>query len=338
MIPDYKPGSRDLLSDLMKFVYEFEFNKTIFIGDTAQLPPVGLEVSPALDLKYLKSNFNLNVFTIELTEVIRQAEKSGILKNATLLRSKINSEDFKLPFFDLDFTSDIKVLPGYELQEELESSYYNQGYEETVLITRSNKRAYLYNMEIRKRILQKEEEIDAGDMLMIVKNNYFWLDEKSKAGFLANGDILEITNVLGVEEKYGFRFADIQARLVDYPEEVEYGFKIILDTLKVEAASFTREENNRLFQEILNKYSDEPSKVKRMKKLKEDKYFNALQVKYAYGLTCHKTQGGQWTNVFIDFPFVKEDEINLDYLRWLYTAVTRAKENVFLINFPENFY
>ena len=341
MIPDdtspSKSGGRNLLYDLMEYVYSGKNCKMILVGDTAQLPPVGLDLSPALNKAYLKSAFHLNIMEYELTEVVRQESESGILNNATALREKIRNNRPELPFFDLYGYKDIVNLPGNELLDELVSSYDFIGYENTAIITRSNKRANQYNREIRNRILFREEEIDAGDMLMVVKNNYFWLDESSQAGFLANGDMMEVMKVIRREEMYGFHFADVSVRLIDYPQEEEKEVKILLDALFVEAPALSYEENNRLFNEVMMDYEDIPEKRKKLEQLKKNPYFNALQVKFAYALTCHKTQGGQWERVFIDQGFVKEEMLDREYLRWLYTAITRATKKVFLINFPESF-
>ncbi len=341
MIPDdtssEKSGGRNLLYDLMEYVFSGNNCKLILVGDTAQLPPVGLNLSPALDRKYLHSAFHLNITEHQLTEVVRQEQESGILNNATALREKISRNDSAAPFFDLYGFKDIVNLPGIELLDELVSSYDFIGYENTAIITRSNKRANQYNKEIRNRILFREEEISAGDLLMVVKNNYFWLEEQSKAGFLANGDMMEVLKVIKREELYGFQFADVSVRLVDYPDEKEQEVKIMLDALYVDRPALSFEDNNRLFNEVMLDYDDIPQRRKKIEELKKNPYFNALQVKFAYALTCHKTQGGQWQQVFIDQGFIKEEMLDKEYMRWLYTAITRATKKVFLINFPEKF-
>jgi len=341
MIPDdtasEKSGGRNLLYDLMEYVFSGNNCKLILVGDTAQLPPVGLNLSPALDRKYLQAAFHLNITEHQLTEVVRQEQESGILNNATALREKISRNEAAAPFFDLYGFKDIVNLPGIELLDELVSSYDFFGYENTAIITRSNKRANQYNKEIRNRILFREEEISAGDLLMVVKNNYFWLDEQSKAGFLANGDMMEVLKVIKREELYGFQFADLSVRLVDYPDEKEQEVKIMLDALYVDRPALSFEDNNRLFNEVMLDYEDIPQKRKKIEELKKNPYFNALQVKFAYALTCHKTQGGQWQQVFIDQGFIKEEMLDKEYMRWLYTAITRATKKVFLINFPEKF-
>ena len=341
MIPDdtssEKSGGRNLLYDLMEYVFMGKNCKLVLVGDSAQLPPVGIEISPALDKQYMQAAFHLNITEFQLTEVVRQERESGILDNATRLRKKISNNQPNTPFFDLYGFKDIVNLPGMELLEELQSSYDFLGFENTAIITRSNKRANQYNREIRNRILFREEEISAGDLLMVVKNNYFWLEEDSKAGFLANGDMMEVMKVIRREQLYGFEFADVSVRLVDYPEEEEQEVKVMLDALFVDRPALSFEDNNRLFNEVMLDYEDIPQRRKKIEELKKNPYFNALQVKFAYALTCHKTQGGQWEQVFIDQGFIKEEMLDREYMRWLYTAITRATKKVFLINFPERF-
>ena len=342
MIPDEtsidKGGSRNLLYDIMEYVYNNQGCKLIFIGDTAQLPPVGISMSPALDKQYLKNAFNLDILNIELDEVVRQNQESGILSNATLLREKIGDDVFLPPFFDIYGKKDIINLPGIELVDELESAYGYQGFDNTVIITRSNKRANEYNQAIRNRILYREEKINAGDYLMVVKNNYFWLEDDSKADFLANGDIMELMSVQKTEELYGFLFADVVVRLVDYPDEQEVEIKLLLDTLDTESPAMSYEENNRLYKTVMEDFADIPSKIKQREQVRNSPYFNAVQVKFAYALTCHKTQGGQWHTVFIDQGYMTEERMDKEYLRWLYTAVTRATDKLYFINFPEPFF
>ena len=339
MIPDdtssEQGGGRNLLYDIMEYAYSGKDCKLIFVGDTAQLPPVGIPISPALDIQYLKNAFHLNIDELELDEVVRQQEKSGILVNATILRQKINAEEFAPPFFDLYGYRDIVNLAGADLLDELVSAYDFQGFDNTVIITRSNKRANQYNTEIRNRILFREEKINAGDYLMVVKNNYFWLEEDNEAGFLANGDIIELMSIQKTEEMYGFHFADVTIRLVDYPNAKEVEIKVILDSLDVEAPAMSFVENNRLYNAVMEDYADIPQKGKRIEKVKANPYFNAVQIKFAYALTCHKTQGGQWHTVFVDQGYVTEERMDIEYLRWMYTALTRATDRVFLINFPE---
>ncbi len=331
-------SSRNLLDDLFRFVYSGENCRMLFIGDTAQLPPVGLDHSPALDHEFLQRAYQLSIDTFELTEVVRQAKESGILINATRVRQQIQLGKLDFPMFTLEGYRDITRLNGQDLEEELNNAYSGTQKENNVVICRSNKRANIYNREIRRRILFLEEEISTGDYLMVVKNNYFWLPAESSAGFIANGDIIELSRIRNIEEMYGFRFADVTIRFLDYPEEQSLDVKIILDTLMSESAALTQPDNNRLFQSVLEDYQEVPSRRERMEKVKSNPYFNALQVKFAYALTCHKTQGGQWDTVFIDQGYISEKMLNLEFGRWLYTAVTRATKKVFLINFEDRFF
>lgn len=345
MIPDHSPGeqislftSRNLLEDLVFYVTNGDNCRLIMIGDNAQLPPVGLEISPALDLEYLRATLSFELFYDELKEVVRQSLDSGILMNATSLRQKIADENYNAPFFNLYDSSDIIRITGNELEDELNSSFGSDGFEDTVIITRSNKRANLFNREIRYRILFREGEISSGDIMMAVRNNYYWLPDKSRTGFIANGNLIEVMRINKTEELYGFHFADATIRLIDYPEEKEIEVKLLLDTIMADTASLSRTDYQNLFGEIIKDYEDEPSKSKRYEKVKNNPHFNALQVKFAYALTCHKTQGGQWSQVFIDQGYLKEDMINKEYLRWLYTAITRATEKVYLVNFQDFFF
>lgn len=331
-------SARNLLDDLFQFVYGGENCRMLFIGDTAQLPPVGLDHSPALDHEFLKRAFHLNLDTFELTEVVRQAKESGILVNATLVRQQIQNQKVEFPVFSISGYKDVCRLNGQDLEDSLNDAWSGSQKQNSVVICRSNKRANIYNREIRRRILFFEEEISSGDFLMVVKNNYFWLPLESSAGFVANGDIVELLRIRNVEELYGFRFADVTIRFLDYPEEKEIDVKIILDTLMSESAALTQADNNRLFQAVMADFQDIPSRRERMEKVKASPYFNALQVKFAYALTCHKTQGGQWDTVFIDQGYLTDQMLNLEFLRWLYTAVTRATKKLFLINFEDRFF
>jgi len=345
MIPDAdtnynfnQSSHRGLLEDLINFVYASQTNcKIILIGDEAQLPPVGLDISPALNIEYLKASFGLDIHTFVLREVVRQSLSSGILANATNIRNQVENNSIQMPFFSLENYNDIRAIEGNELEDLLNTAYANSGHESTVVITRSNKRANIYNQQIRHRILYLEEEISAGDFMMVVKNNYFWLPEKSNAGFLANGDIIELLSIRKTEELYGFRFADVSIRLIDYPDEPELDVKILLDAIMAESPALPKEDNNRLFNEVLKDYAEIPQRRKRLDKMKVDPYFNALQVKFAYALTCHKTQGGQWKNVFIDQGYFNEKMMDREFLRWLYTAVTRASNQLYLVNFKDEF-
>jgi exodeoxyribonuclease-5 len=332
-------GTGALLDDLVEFVYSGRGCSLLLLGDTAQLPPVGELLSPALTESYLQSMF-LNVTRVELTQVMRQVDNSGILYNATKLRQSIAAEDtYSLPQIKLDGFEDIDNVHGDELIEAIESSYNKAGMDETIILCRSNKRANVYNEGIRRRILYREEELSRGDMLMIVKNNYYWREvlgkeDKTlleKLDFIANGDMAEIVRVNGTEEMYGFRFADVTLSLIDY-EDCEMDVKILLDTLTSESPSLTREESERLFTAVWEDYPEIRSKRKRMEEVRNNPYYNALQVKYGYAVTCHKAQGGEWKRVFIDQGYISEDMINPDYYRWLYTAFTRASEKLHLVN------
>lgn len=332
-------GSGGLLDDLIEFVYSGRGCSMLLLGDTAQLPPVGEIESPALTTSYLRSMF-LDVTAVELKQVMRQLNDSGILYNATMLRQRIQEEDtYDPPQITFKGFDDISNVQGEELIEAIETSYNKAGMDETIILCRSNKRANVYNEGIRRRILYREEELSRGDMLMIVKNNYYWREQLGKEDktilekldFIANGDIAEIIRVHGTEEMYGFRFADVTLSLIDY-EECEIDVKIMLDTLTSESPSLTREENERLFNAVWEDYPEIRSKRKRMEEIRKNPYYNALQVKYGYAVTCHKAQGGEWKRVFIDQGYISEDMISPDYYRWLYTAFTRASEKLHLVN------
>ncbi|MBN2519638.1 MAG: AAA family ATPase [Bacteroidales bacterium] len=327
-------GSGNLLNDLIDYVYSGNNCKLILIGDIAQLPPVGLELSPALDEEVLKK-YGLKTEYVQLTEVIRQNKESGILMNATRLREILNQSNFNIKFSLKGFT-DIERLSGNEFIEILSDSIYKSGLNDVVVICRSNKRANLYNQGIRNRILNKEEEISTGDLLMVVKNNYYWSDNL-EIDFIANGDIIEIVKIHSFNELYGLRFADITARFIDF-NNIETRLLIILDTLNIESASLPNETNKELFYKIAEDYQEIKTKKKRYQAVKEDKYFNALQVKFAYAITCHKAQGGQWKYVFIDQGYLSNEMINREYIRWLYTAFTRSIKKLYLINFNNNFF
>lgn len=327
-----------LLDDMMQYIYSGFNCKLILIGDEAQLPPVKLDVSPALDTKLLGLQFNKNIDTIELDEVMRQAEDSGILMNATSLREQMSDgffEDFK---FDLNGFEDIvRLVDGHEIMDAINDCYSEVGNEETAIIVRSNKRANLYNQQIRNRILFQEEELSAGDHLMVVKNNYFWLDAKSDAGFIANGDIVKVLEIMSLKELYGFRFAEVKVQMVDYPNMQPFDTVVMLDVLTMETPSLPYEEGDRLYKEVQKDYADEKSNYKRFLKIKNNKFFNALQVKFSYAITCHKSQGGQWERIFIEQPYLPEG-MNKDYQRWLYTAMTRARGKLYLIGFKDDMF
>ena len=332
------PGMGSLLEDLIDYVYSGEHNRMLFIGDDAQLPPVHAVESPALSAEFMRYSFNLNIRSSRLTDVVRQTLDSGILFNATKLRDKITDEDISFPFFSKQPFEDFKRVPGGELEDLLNNLYNNNDCDEIVAITRSNKRAYLFNCEIRNRILYRENRIATGDYMMAVKNNYYWIEEDSEVGFLANGDIMEVMAIHKQQELYGFNFADVTVRLCDYPNYPNIDIKIILESLDVEAPSLTYEDNHRLYMAVSEDYADIPNKRLRFLKIKNDPYLNAVQVKFAYSLTCHKTQGGQWKHVLVDQGFLTEDNLDKEYLRWLYTAVTRSTDNVYLINFEDKLF
>lgn len=339
---DMGPSHRSLLEDLIDYVSEGNHCRLMLIGDNAQLPPVGASESPALDIDYLRAISQLKVYHSQLTEVVRQSDKSGILLNATMLRMQIaqlyDGEMPEMPIFDIDGCPDILRLGGADLEEVLNREYDDQGHEQVAVITRSNKRANLFNLEVRNRILFREEEINAGDYLMVVKNNYFWLDADSEIGFIANGDIVEVLSIRNHQELYGFHFVDATIRFVDYPNSPSQDCKLLLETLHSESPNLSREESQRLFDAVMEDYSDIPQRAERLKAVKQDPYFNALQVKFAYALTCHKTQGGQWRTVIIDQGYLTDDMLDKEYLRWLYTAVTRATAKVYLLNFQDKFF
>lgn len=335
---DHMFSARNLLDDLMDYVSEGQNCKLLLIGDTAQLPPVGMPVSPALDLEFLTARYNLSIFHCELTEVMRQSLESGILFNATRLRKLIAEGAVTFPLFDLINRKDILRIPGTDLEDMLHSSFNSEQSSEAVIICRSNKRANMFNKEIRNRIKFFENEISAGDFLMVVKNNYFWLDPQSGPGFIANGDIIEVLQIRNLEDLYGFRFADVTIRLVDYPSEPTLDVKIMLDVLMADTPALPQDDQKKLFTSVLEEFSDIPQRMIRFEKVRTNPYYNALQVKFAYALTCHKTQGGQWQHVYIDQGYVKDDMIDYEYLRWLYTALTRSTEKVFLLGFQEKFF
>ncbi|WP_121965340.1 ATP-dependent RecD-like DNA helicase [Myroides sp. N17-2] len=332
----YPHGS--LLDDLVYYVYSGFNCKLILIGDTAQLPPVNMTISPALDIDQLRFNYNMDVQHIELDEVMRQEEDSGILYNATELRLAIGSYFADTFQFQLKgFKDIIRLVDGYDIQDAIYSSYSNSGPEETTFIVRSNKRANAYNQQIRMRILDKDSEISAGDLLMVVKNNYFWLKDSPVTDFIANGDIIEVLQIYRTIELYSYRFASVRIRMIDYPDMAPFDTMIILDTLTSESPALTYDQMNKLYNEVLLDYEDEITKYKKMQKLKENEYFNALQVKFSYAITCHKSQGGQWETVFIEQPYLP-DGITEDYVKWLYTAMTRAKDKLYLIGFQDEYF
>ncbi|MDO4727746.1 MAG: AAA family ATPase [Bacteroidota bacterium] len=338
MISNSGYGNGTILENLIEYVYSAHGSKLILVGDTAQLPPIGTDLSPALDENEVELHFQLPVLSIELDQVMRQSQDSGILYNATLIRNKLHDyflDDFTLTIGNyIDFK---RLTEGDEIQDALHNAYYNNGIEETIFIVKSNKRANLYNQQIRNRILDRDSELSVGDLLMVVKNNYFWLKDNSQADFIANGDVVEVLEIFKIIELYGFKFAHIKTQLIDFPNISPFETIILLDTLHSEEASLTQEHQNKLYQEVLLDYQDEPTQYKRQKKVKENEYYNALQVKFAYAFTCHKAQGGQWDVVFVEQPY-RTEPIDREYLRWLYTAITRAKQKVYLIGFKDEYF
>ena len=331
-------GSGRLLEDLLEYVYSGSNCRLLLVGDTAQLPPVGLDVSPALS-KIELDQYDRLVFEYELTDVVRQDQNSGILYNATFIRNLITEGDYFSGYFHLETEhfEDVRKIGGADLIEEILTCYNRFGLFETIVVTRSNKRANKFNEGIRSAILYKEAEVSVGDLLMVVKNNYFWLEENEKIDFIANGDIAEVMAIRKYEELFGFRFVNVSLRLVDYPE-TEIDCKIILDALNIESAALSQEQNRKLFDAVSEDYADIRNKKKRWEKVKENPYFNALQVKFAYAVTCHKAQGGQWKAVFVDQGYLTEEILNVEFLRWLYTAFTRPTERLYLVNFNKEFF
>jgi exodeoxyribonuclease-5 len=331
-------SSRNLLDDLVEYVYSGEGCKMILIGDTAQLPPVGMPISPALDLDFLKSRYDLKICYYELTEVMRQSLESGILFNATRIRDHLSGSGIPDPLFALSGFRDIVRITGNELEETLQTAYSASEAGETIVVCRSNKRANLFNREIRQRVLYMENEITAGDFLMVVKNNYTWLDPDSGPGFIANGDIIEVLRISRIEDLYGFRFAEATVRLADYPDEPAIDVKLLLDVLMTEGPALPEDSMKKLFSAVMEEYQDVPRRSTRFEKVRTNPYFNALQVKFAYALTCHKTQGGQWPNVIIDQGYLPPDGIDAEYLRWLYTALTRSTRKIYLAGFADRLF
>lgn len=332
----YPNGS--LLDDLIHYVYTGENCKLILIGDTAQLPPVGMDESPALQPDYLRLNFPVEVGTMELNEVVRQEEDSGILYNATELRSLIEEDFFEFFQFEVNHFKDIqRLIAGDDILDAIHDAYSKKGVEDTIFIVRSNKRANLYNQQIRYRILDRESELSAGDLVMVVKNNYFWLKESKITDFIANGDVLEILRIYKNIELYGFRFASVLVRMIDYPDLEPFETIVLLDTLTADAPALTYEQNNKLYEEVAKDYEDESTAYKKMQKIKNNEYFNALQIKFAYAITCHKAQGGQWDTVFVEQPYLPEG-LTKDAVKWIYTALTRAQRKAYLIGFDKQYF
>ncbi len=324
-------GSGCLLDDLVQYVYSGQGCRLLLMGDTAQLPPVGEEESPALSPLMLEG-YGLHVQGVCLTQVVRQLGDSGILFNATRLRQILSEGSFfDFPKFRLQGFADIRRISGSELIDALSSSYDRVGMDETMVICRSNKRANLYNKGIRNTILYREEELSSGDWLLVAKNNYYWTEGSKEVDFIANGDIAVVRRVRRTRELYGFRFADVMLSFPDY-DDWELEATVLLDTLHSDYPALSKEESDRLFHTILEDYADLSRKADRMKKMKTDPHYNALQVKYAYAVTCHKAQGGQWKHIYLDQGYLTEEMLTPDYFRWLYTAFTRATERLYLVN------
>jgi ATP-dependent exoDNAse (exonuclease V) alpha subunit len=327
-------GSGFLLDDLMRFVYNGQNCRMVLIGDKAQLPPVGEDESPALMADVLRG-YGMKVYECDLNQVLRQSESSGILWNATQIRSILFSPStFQLPRIKFQGFADIQIVPGDELIESLSSSYSHVGMDETMVVTRNNKRANIYNQGIRNTVLDREDELCRGDLLMIVKNNYYWTEGEKDISFLANGDRAIVQRVRHIHEQYGFRFAEVTMQFPDY-DDYELTATVILDSLTTEAPALTHEQQEQLYNAVLEDYADIPYKADRIKKLKSDRYYNALQIKFAYAVTCHKAQGGQWSHVYLDQGYMTDDMLSDDYIHWLYTAFTRATEKLYLVNWPK---
>ena len=327
-------GSGCLLDDLMQFVYNSQNCRMMLIGDKAQLPPVGEDESPALMADVLQC-YGMKVYECDLNQVLRQSEESGILWNATRIRQMVTHDEMtQLPQIRFQDFADICIMPGAELVESLASSYSRVGLDETIVVTRSNKRANIYNQGIRIQVLDREDELCRGDQLMIVKNNYFWTEGSKEIPFIANGDVAVVQRCRHVHELYGFRFAEVTMQFPDY-DDYELTATVLLDTITAEAPALTHEQQEQLFNAVLEDYADVPKMADRMKQLKNDRYYNALQVKYAYAVTCHKAQGGQWAHVYLDQGYMTDDMLTPDYIHWLYTAFTRATEKLFLVNWPK---
>lgn len=352
-------GSGCLLDDLMEYVFSGDNCRLMLVGDRAQLPPVGEDESPALMADMISGAYGLDMYSVNLNEVLRQAVDSGILYNANVIRQMITHDEItQLPKICFKGFADIVMVPGDELIESLAGSYSAVGYDETMVVTRSNKRANIYNNGIRNMVLGREEELTPGDMLMVVRNNYFWTAQDSRnsqvppqgstdngnphsssesvqnISFIANGDRAKVRRVRNMQELYGFRFADLLLEFPDY-DNYELGATVILDSLQSESPSLTHEQSEQLFNGVLADYADLPLKADRMKHVRTDKYYNALQVKFAYAVTCHKAQGGQWAHVYLDQGYMTDDMLTPDYIHWLYTAFTRATEKLFLVNWPK---
>ncbi len=343
MVPDTNTDAkvfegRSLLEDLMSYVFSGPGCQLMFVGDLAQLPPVHLTISPALDPDVLRIQFHKSVIQAALTEVVRQREQGDIVSNATALRTLIEQDRPEQLHFDLGQQDEvIRPYGGQEVLEALEASFSKDNLDQAVIIVRSNKRANLYNQQIRQRILFRDEGLCVGDVLMVVKNNYFWLKPEDSAGFIANGDVIEVKEIFEFTSIYGFEFAKVRVRMLDYPNQPPFNTVLLLDTITSESSSLTYEQSNSLYQAVREDYADVKSNYKKFLEIKNNSFFNALQVKYSYAITCHKSQGGQWDKVFVEQPYLKEG-VNKEYLRWLYTAITRAKDQLYLLGFSKEYF
>lgn len=332
-------GRQSLLHDLISYVYNGKNCRLMLVGDTAQLPPVGSADSPALNISVLKDHFALDVFSYELTDVVRQEKASGILFNATSIRELIRNEASSFPQIELKGFPDVFRMTGEKLVEGLNYAYNKFGMDNTLVVCRSNKNANAYNQNIRNRILYREEELTGGDYIMVVRNNYFWLQEEEGNGsFIANGDIGRIRKVRNLHEQYGFRFAEIVLELIDYPNDEPLTCKVLLDTLYADTPSLSAADSKRLFEAVMEDYQHIENKRLRLQEIKKDPYYNALQIKFAFAVTCHKAQGGQWDAVFIDQGYLTDEMLNVEFLRWMYTGITRSSKELFLVNFSDQFF
>lgn len=330
-------SQNNLLDDLFQFVYSGKNCLLMFIGDVAQLPPVKLAISPALNVDYLRFEYGIKLYAHELKDVVRQQKDSGILLNATALRILINRGE-TMPVLKAVGFDDVQSLYGNDVEEAFSNSFDPKHVDDNIVICRSNKQANRYNQFIRNNYLGQTDEISAGDQLMVLKNNYFWLPDDSDAGFIANGDVIEIRSLLNIEEHFGFRFADARIKLIDYPDEEELVVKLLLDTIYAETPALSSDDSRKLWDEIFASYDKEKNIKEKMEHVRGSEYYNALQVKFAYAVTCHKAQGGQWKNVFVDQGYMTEENYTTEHLRWLYTAVSRATEKLFYVNFDEKFF
>lgn len=328
-------GSGNVLDDLVEYVYTGTDCKLIIVGDVAQLPPVGSAVSPALDESVLGST-GFGIQTCELRQVIRQSEGSGVLMNATAIRQQISDGDLSVPALDVTNFTDIARLPGNDLLDKLSESYDRCGTDGAIVVVNSNSMANKYNQGIRSRIFVREEEISSGDMIMVVKNNYFWLKDEEGKSFIANGDIAEVKRIRKHENVYGMHFAEMTLFFRDYDLEIDV--KVMIDTLHLETPSLSSEKSKELYFAIIADHPEATNKRKQFEVARNDPYYNALQIKFAYAVTCHKSQGGQWERVFIDQGMFSRQEPTIDYLRWLYTALTRSTDKVYLVNFPDKWF